>query len=522
MPQVLIVGAGPTGLTMALELQRHGISFRIIDKQIKPVQTSNALAVQPRTLDVWEDQGILTAALARGNKIHGVHFYIQNKEITHINTNLIASRHPFMLGLAQHQTESILLEYLHAKNIPVEMNVEFISFVEKDTEMAVTLRHPDGQTEVIATPWIIACDGGHSAVRTHANVAFLGKELSQHFVFADVKIKSAYPQNEVNLCLSSDGPFAIIQFDKDYFRIIAEVTHDPELSAAKSLTYAQLKRLIQQRCPITLEIDEPIWTSGFWIHERIATSFRHKNIFFAGDAAHIHSPAGGQGMNTGIQDAYNLAWKLALVINKKANPDILNSYHLERYPVAKTVLRNTTLLTNIIAMRNPILCKIRNFMLSHLLKIKKIRKKFVSNIAQIEINYTSPLNKDCLTNNSGPKVGTQMPGNNSLMDAVRGTQFCLLFFSGKYNNLGQYEQLTKLLKQKYPKLIKFILIHPNNALLIWNGINIFDEHAVIHQLYAVKAPTFYLIRPDKYIGFRGEIKHAEQLIEYLQKIFTHY
>ena len=370
------------------------------------------------------------------------------------------------------------------------------------------------------------CDGGGSFLGTRCHIPFLGKELSQHFVLADLKIKSELPSNQVYAFMSDNGPLLLIQFDQNYSRLIAEVTHDPELSAAKSVTDEQLKRLVRERSPFKLELEKPVWTSGFWIHERIVSSYRHNNIFFAGDTAHIHSPAGGQGMNTGIQDVYNLAWKLALVINKKAPSTLLDSYHIEREQVGKSVLKKTTLLTWMISLHHPVLSFIRNWILSHVMRFEKIRKKIAEDMTQLAIHYkNSSVIEDHLKTCLGPPPGMRMldvsyDTHTTLFNLVRGPTHHLIFFSGKNSELNTIIQLKNSLKHRYPGLIKFILISKENNFSGWDEEKMFDEHELVHTCYGVKKAMLYLIRPDKYISFRGKIEDTDVFKTYLQKLFV--
>lgn len=522
---VLIVGAGPTGLTMAALLKRHEVPFRIIDKQTKPVVTSNALVVQTRTLEVWDDLDLLSEALAVGNIIHAFNFYRQDKKIAHIDFNLISGLNRFVLGISQHHTEKMLLKHLKKADVKVEMNVELINYKEKNDEIIATLRHPRGKTETVHAQWMIGCDGSHSFIRHHSKIAFNGKELEQHFVFADCKLKTHLAANEGHLFLSEEGLLALIHYDKNYFRIIAEVTDDPELKAAKSLSYEQVKRLVAKRCPFPLTISKPSWTSGFWIHTRIAGTYRLNKILLAGDAAHVHSPVGGQGMNTGIQDAYNLAWKLALVIQQKAERNILDSYYEERYPIAKNVLRDTTFLTDTMTANTPFRSAIRKLMIFCIARFKRVQKNIASTITEVGIDYkNSPLVKDCLSFHAGPRSGMRMidvlyNGKKSLLDVVRGSQHALLIFSGKKINLNECMRLKATIKQKYPD-IKFVLINNNNDFAAWDEEKIVDSLGAIHQVYGVKVASLYFIRPDKYIGFRGEMEHKMQLMDYLREIFS--
>ena len=384
---ILIVGAGPSGLTMAAELQRHGIPFRIIDKNIKPVPTSNALVAQARTLEVWDDMGLLQNALEQGNKELGFNFYSGDKKIVHLDFSLLNTDLKFLLGISQHLTEEMLINHLQSKNIPIEMEVDLINIEEENNKTIATLKNKKGETETVQADWLIACDGGRSFIREKLQIPIADQELSQHFVLADIEIKSKISNQEGYIFASKNGFFLILPYNKIYSRMIAEVSNDPILRTAKALTNEQVARLFIERCPLKLEIGEPIWTSGFWIHERIVSEYRHNNVFFVGDAAHTHSPAGGQGMNTGIQDAYNLAWKLAFVIQSKANDSILDTYHAERYAVGKAVLRNTTLMTNMMTLKSFVLRGLWRAVISVVMKSRTIRKKMANTLGQLNIHY---------------------------------------------------------------------------------------------------------------------------------------
>lgn len=509
---VIIVGAGPTGLTMALELTRYGIPVRIIDKAIKPVVHSNALAVQTRTLYAWQDMELLSHALSLGEKVNGFNLYSGNKKLASINLNLLDGDINFVLGLSQHETEKMLIERLREKNITVEMEVNIIDLQEREGNIKVVLQHKDGKQEELNTEWLIACDGGHSFVREKINIPFAGKELSQHFVLADAVVQSDLAKNEGHFFISDKGIFLFIQFDKKYSRIIVEVSNDPALKEAKSLTYAQVKELAEKLCPVKLNISEPIWTSGFWIHENIIANYRHKHIFFAGDAAHLHSPAGGQGMNTGIQDAYNFAWKLAYVLQGKAKEILLDTYQTERYPVAKNILRGTTFLTNIITTHNHLLQKLRNAIILNFSKIRFIQKKIIKTLTELEIKYSSSfLVKDCVPWQGGPKPGTFDP---KLAAIKRDAGFTLMFFAAKTHQADAFAEFRN--NFKYASLVKCIYI--NNDVSGWDGASVVDENLELHKNIGIKKPSLYLLRPDQYIGFRGELKHKSEL----EKYFSHF
>lgn len=525
---VLIVGAGPSGLTMALELHRYGIPFRIIDKQIKPVPTSNALAVHPRTMEVWSDMGFISEALVLGTKLRGGHIYSGRKKLAQIDFSHLDTDYPFVLGLAQRVTEAMLIKQLKKHNIAVEMDVELTDFYQDDSGLKLTLRHSDGDEEEVQANWLIACDGGHSIIRERLKIPFEGRELEQHFVLADLVIQSdEISQDELSLFSSKQGLFAIIPFDKMYSRVLAEVSNDPELREAKTVTDAQLKRLFAERCPFKLKFSEPVWTSGFWIHERMIPNYRHHRVLFVGDAAHVHSPAGGQGMNTGIQDAYNLAWKLALLIQKKAKFSILETYQSERHPVGEQVLHDTSLLTKFMALHNSFLRMLRNFVIGMIGKSQRFQQAFAEKLSMINIRYQdSLLVKDCMPRALGPVAGSRMLdvhcGEQRLFDLVKGSQFVLLIFSGvtEQTNIFNFLQLQSSMLEQYKDMVKSVLINTQDDFYEWNNGKIFDSELKVHKRYGVTESSLYLIRPDKYIGFRGTIDDQEELVKYLNSVLV--
>jgi 2-polyprenyl-6-methoxyphenol hydroxylase-like FAD-dependent oxidoreductase len=535
--QVLIVGAGPTGLSMAIELERYGIACRILDKQIKPVSTSNALVAQTRTLEVWDDIGLIEKALACGIPLKGGNFFSKNKQIADLDFNNLESYYQFVLGISQHQTEEMLLSFLKDKGITVAMSTNLLDLSIYPTHVLTTVSRPDGTEEQIKSQWLVACDGGRSWIREKCHIPFEGKELPQHFVLADVEITSELMHDKLNMFTSPKGILAIIQFDKKYSRIIAEVTGDAELQKAKSLTFAQVKRLVEERCPFSVEIKEPVWTSGFWIHERLAKDFQVKRVFFAGDAAHIHSPAGGQGMNTGIQDVNNLAWKLAAVIQGKSPESILKTYTQERQAVARQVLKSTTLLTKIMTLRNPLLQYIRNWLIATLANSKKYQIKITNTLTQLLIQYQeNMLVKDYLGDQAGPKSGSRMldvnlnqitpsnatphPQPSRLFDLVRGTQMVLLCFMGLDDgaDIAVYYDFKKTLEKRFCTKMKFILIRTKNEFVDWQDVSLFDQDGRVHEKYGADKACLYLIRPDKYIGCRAGIHELDKVNKWLMQI----
>jgi 2-polyprenyl-6-methoxyphenol hydroxylase-like FAD-dependent oxidoreductase len=520
--KVLIVGAGPTGLTAAVVLHRYGIPFRIIDKAIKPVKTSNALAVQVRTLELWDDLGLLPKALEYGHQIKNFYAYVDRKKIAELNLGLLNSEYQFILGLSQQITEKMMLEYLSANHIEVEVETELLDLEEIEQNVTVTLQHKNNTTEKLNVEWLMACDGGHSTVRNKLNIPFKGQELPQHFVLADLELKSELSNNTFYAMSSAAGLLLLAPYSEKNWRIIASVTEDSELFKNKNISFNDIKDLLQKRCAFKLEIGEPFWTSAVWLHARMIETFRHHRIFFAGDAAHVHSPAGGQGMNTGIQDAYNLAWKLSLVIQGKVNPLILDTYTAERQPVAKNILRGTTYLTDIVSLQNPILRMMRNVIMSILLSFKIFQNKVLNTLGELNIHYdNNMLVQDYSAKKiGGPAVGTRMLdvkyGDKRLLDKVRGKEFVVLIFMGIKEDvdLVLFTDVIQMIKRNFTDTIKFILIRTKDDFENSEEDTIFDEDQTIHRRYNANHSCFYLMRPDKYIGAKGDGLSITKLKDY--------
>ncbi|QDP72116.1 hypothetical protein FOG18_05815 [Legionella israelensis] len=527
---VLIVGAGPVGLTMAALLARHDIPFRIIDKKLKPVITSNATVTQTKTLEIWEDIGILPEILANGHKIQGVNLYSGKKRFLNLDLSQLDHFCPFVIGIPQSQTETILHRHLSQNGVNIELEVELINCQEHENHVTATLLHKDECEEKISVKWILACDGYHSTLRHLLNVEFPGEELEHHFIVSDIKLKtSAFSLDEVQNFFNPDGIFIIVPIDKGYSRIVADVTCDPELSTSTSPSSQQVKAVITKRCPFVLEMDEPRWSSGFWIHERMLNNYRKNRVFFAGDAAHVHSPAGGQGMNTGIQDAHNLIWKLALVIQDHAQEKLLDSYQYERRPVAQAVLKNSTKLTRVMTLRHPLLQFIRNILIKVIFAMRKNRLKLISYLTELSISYeNSFIVKDLLPPREGIKAGRalvdvkfqMLEEEKRLFDVVSGTTHCLLMFTGNktLNTMAAYKELQNKINKVYHNLVRVILITLDES-TEWTGEKIIDRHGVVHKRYSIKNSCLYLIRPDRYIAFRSQGDQGDALLDYLATIF---
>ncbi|MDT5108589.1 MAG: hypothetical protein QOE20_479, partial [Mycobacterium sp.] len=350
---VLIVGAGPTGLTAAIELSRLGVDVRIVDKAIEASTTSRALGVQARTVELLRPRGVADEMLRLGNRASATTLYADGQRLAGIELHRMASEYNFILMLAQSETERLLTEGLSRQGVEVERGVEFESLAQDDDGVHVALRHVDGRREVLSASYVIAADGSHSPIRKALGLPFVGRSLTHSYVLGDVHLAGAVPENQLSIFLASNGFLAIFPMGDGRFRFMATdpdgVTGDtPEPSLD------DIQRLYDRTAHIGAQLYELNWSSRFRINSRHMTTLRDGRVFFGGDAAHVHSPAGGQGMNAGIQDMINLSWKLAMVLHGSARPALLDTYASDRLPVIAQLVTMTERATKAFNSTSPV------------------------------------------------------------------------------------------------------------------------------------------------------------------------
>jgi 2-polyprenyl-6-methoxyphenol hydroxylase-like FAD-dependent oxidoreductase len=339
---VLVVGAGPTGLTLAAQLQAFGTPVRVIDRQHDQAHESRALAIQPRTLEVLAGLGLADVMVERGNPTVGLQIHAGNRtvEVPLFDIGLDDTAYPFLLFLSQATTESLLDDHLRRHDVAVERGVALTGLDQHADHVRCTVTHDDGHTEHIEARYVVGCDGAHSTVRALAGIEFAGASYPQTFVLADLDA-DGLDAGAAHVFLSGAGMLFFFPLGAPApWRMLGwPLRPVPPADAAPSLS--ELQTLASTYAGEPLGLHEPVWKTYFRLQHRHATAYRSGRAFVAGDAAHVHSPAGAQGMNTGIQDAWNLGWKLALVCAGTAHPRLLDSYQAERQPVGRDVLRFT-------------------------------------------------------------------------------------------------------------------------------------------------------------------------------------
>ncbi|WP_133130657.1 FAD-dependent monooxygenase [Legionella yabuuchiae] len=525
--EVLVVGAGPVGLFCALELVRHGIRCRIVEQKSNLSDKSKALGLHIRTLDVFQDIGLFNEILKQGHKVQGVVFKSNERELVRADFKDIEANHHFLVDLPQDKTERVLYDRLQQQGIDVEWETTLTNVSQTNSEVVSSLTRSNGTEETVQTKWLIACDGAHSTVRHRCDIDFEGSEYNQNWWLADLLIDWDEPEDYMSIYIGPKGPLACFPMGNKRYRLVltAPKNHDHDPS------FADIVTAFNERSNDKAKLSNPIWITKFYIHHRQIQQYRRNRIFFAGDAAHIHSPMGGQGLNTGIQDVYNLIWKLALVERGRGQDVLLDSYHLERYPVGKQVLKETDLMTRMILLENKSLISIRNFMLSTLMSFEFIRNTLAAQIAELRISYEkSPIVKD-LSHHVRLKAGTFLADFNltnvatdeikSLSEILRGTKHQLLLFSGIAGHPEAFLlDIAKRINEQYADVVEshLILSHgvdlpENNAHYCW-----IDDQGVQESLDLEK-PAVVLIRPDKYIAFSQTPAVQSVLNDYLEEIF---
>jgi 2-polyprenyl-6-methoxyphenol hydroxylase-like FAD-dependent oxidoreductase len=482
---VLICGAGPVGMTMASELLRFGLNVRIVDAAPARTDKSKALVLWSRSIELLEPSGLSERfVLAGGARVSTAEFAEGQWLIGAFNFGDLESDYPYALMIPQTQTERVLETHLQAEGAAVERDVRLVAFSQDADGVTASLAHADGSTETARARWLLGCDGAHSFVRHGLGLQFEGMTEPVEWALADVFLPDAVAGDRLQMDLHPAGILALFPMGGHRFRLIVDA--GPAKPGAGEFTLADLQTMIDARGRPDLKARDPVWLSRFKINERKVADYRVGRVFLAGDAAHIHSPAGGQGMNTGMQDAFNLAWKLALVAKGAASDALLDSYSSERSGIGDRVLRNAGFVTKVASFRNPILRKARNLALGWALDMPFAQRRVARMLSELDIAYPqSPLSvggKSVLR--KGLKPGMRVdPRSTRLRQSEIGA-------SGKFHVVGAKTEISAL-EGQFPALV---------------GAGTLSQSGL------------WLIRPDGYAGFAGGAGDLAKAVEYLATI----
>ncbi len=535
MPAVMIVGAGPTGLALACQLLRAGVSIRIIEKRAGPSQTSRAIGLQYRVSEILACMGVADRFLARGGSPTTVNIYHGAKRLVALQfrgegrTSGKGAFSPQPIMIAQSETEAILDDRLHELGGVIEWNTELLGFVQYQDKVTVRLRMPAGQEELLPCQWLVSCEGAHSLVRNQAGMTFEGKTYPLAFLMADVELTGDLDHEQNHVWVHPDGSFAALPFPKPgRWRLFIELTR-----AGESLTgtpgLAVIDEIMRQRVgKRELKISNPDWISPFFINCRMVNRYRVGRVFVAGDAAHIHSPTGGQGIATGIQDAANLAWKLARVI-QGAPAFLLDTYDEERRAKAKEVLRETNRTTMIFFAPTRAMQALRDFVVLPLLRSPWVQKRMFSKLSQLHVAYRdsrlSQHDDRHLIRRTRIRAGDRAPDIlfRDLATGEATTLFKMLeplrpvALISANSLVGAEARVAALTDQCRQSGVDAYWLTNNAAQVASENVNcLFDIDGEFATLYGMIGEFLCLIRPDDHVGLFQRPIDEERLAGYLK------
>ena len=498
--QVLIVGAGPTGLALALFLAKAGVTPRIIDKNSGPGQASRAMAVQARTLEFYRQLGFAEEVVSRGIKIETLHLRAHGNVVSEIKIADFGgglSPYPFILSFPQDDHEKLLVQHLQAAGVGVEWNTELVELRDTGEAVHAALRKKDGTEENCAAAYLCGCDGARSAVRQSLGLGFAGGTYDKTFFVADVAATGeAAAGHAFSLCLGENDILIVLPVRSTGMNRLIGVIPE-EFSGKADVTFEDIRPFAEKAADI--RVQNVNWFSTYHVHHRVADHFRVGRLFVSGDAGHIHSPVGGQGMNTGIGDAVNLSWKLAAVVQGRADGSLLDTYEPERIAFAHSLVATTDKMFQLMTGPGPGRQLFRETLLPHLapfaLGFPGVRTAAFRLVSQTRINYQG----SALSDGGAGEIhgGDRLPW--VPMDGDMDNFLPLQSFDWQVHVYGQAGQaLHDAARDASLTLQEFA----------WTKSM---------EKTGLKRDAFYLIRPDGYVALADAGQDAAQLQAYLTK-----
>jgi len=508
--EIIIVGAGPTGLMLANQLTRFNVDYLIVDQKSGPTEQSRALVVQARSMEIYEQLGLSADIIADGQASNGICFYKNGKQkgiVTLINPGEKTSPFPYIMMYEQSKNETLLYQNLLEHNKQVEWNTTILS-IEKENELYALKCKKNDNPVSYQCKYLIACDGTKSIVRDFSQVAFEGGTYLNVFYVADTHVKAGFNEEKLSLFLSKHRVTMLFPMKGSYhFRALGILPK--EYYNRTEISFEEILEKVKNEMEMEVNFYDTDWHSTYKLHHKKVERFSIDNIFFAGDAAHVHSPAGGQGMNTGLQDAYNLAWKLALVIKGKAAPGLLETYHEERNPVATGLLKTTDRLFAAMIKDNLWFSLLRMYLVPFFVpfisKSRFVQKNLFLLVSQIKIAYLS----SSLSKGKAGKIQA-------------GMRFPYFTVTIQNNPVSIYQMINRSLT---PFTILLFNVPDTNFSLPGKDLfTVFNLEKNPENEKSVKNAGFtgsfvVVIRPDNYIGYIASTFEANEINDFINNSY---
>ena len=524
---VVIVGAGPTGVLLAIELARRGVEVRVLDKQPSRSRESRAIGIHARTLEVFHQLGLIEEFLELGHRVDGLSVHTRARRSVHVRFGGLDSPYPFLLTLPQDETQRILDQRLETLGVTIDRAVNVVDLSHDTDRVELRVQRPGERRErTVLADWVVGCDGARSLVRRRLGVSFDGEDYAQDWLMAEARIDPSLAANHFHVFAYTPQPLPVFPLPSGRWRLFLPQVPNRSRAERQAPDMEEIERLVAGRGPADMRLTDPSLLAAFRCYRRSTEIMRSGRVLVAGDAAHVHSPAGGQGMNTGLHDAFNLGWKLALVAQRQSPLALLDTYQAERAPIAAGVLALTHALVRTFAIESRRKRWLRDRALPALMAIPTAERRYTTRLAQLSHNYrggplapTTPRTigrpiapGDRLPNVTGLQLDRKPAWTLDLLGSPLHTLFVL---TGTRADRGAARDAVARLG-RFTALVQLITITPPAGSR--DPFAVSDPHLAAHRRCHAHHGRLLLVRPDGYLVSHGPLNRPDIPEQYLLQL----